>query len=365
MLSGSFHGSDTELIAEKYGIKKDNIVSFASNVNPLGISEYVKRKIAGNPECIEHYPERDYLSLRKALSGYINADVKNIMVANGSSELIAAFIRHFDKPVSLIVSPAYSEYERNVKLAGGSVDYIRLKEEDDFNFNKEDIINSLNENTDLLIICNPVNPTSTALNAEDLKDILKKAEECGIYTLVDETYMEFADRDIYPAVSLTSEFKRLFIIRSMSKFFSAPGLRVGYAVCSDDELRNDILYGLTPWSVSSFAESAAIYLLSDKEHIAESESFIKSERARVCSLLDEIGAYGLKYYKPCANFILCCLTGDNKTSGELFEYCIKRGLLIRDCNGYGGLDNRFFRFCMQKSPLNDRLLSTIEEYLKV
>ncbi|MCR5651868.1 MAG: aminotransferase class I/II-fold pyridoxal phosphate-dependent enzyme [Lachnospiraceae bacterium] len=363
MIKNEFHGSDKEAVAARYGIDEKDIISFSSNVNPLGLSEKFKDEMADAVDCITEYPERDYASLRKALSCYTGVDPSHILPGNGSTELIGAFIRCFKHPHSLIVSPAYAEYERDVRLSGGEIRRYELNEEDDFGFCADRLTDAITENTDIIIICNPVNPTSTALSNEGMRSVLKKAQECDAFVLVDETYVEFSDMKKVSSEGLVREFGNLVVLRSMSKFFSCPGLRLGYAMTKDEYLIEKINSMRDPWSVSSYAEKAAIVLLSDTEHMEESREFIAKERNRVCALLDELKGLGLKYYSPCANFILCRILKEEKSAGELFDYCIERKLMIRDCTGYGKLDGSFFRFCFMDEKNNDMLIKTIKDYL--
>ncbi len=363
MIKEEFHGSDIGSVAKKYGLEESEIISFSSNVNPLGVSGYFKKEMAGQLDCIESYPERDYLSLRMALEGYTGVDHEFIIPGNGSTELISAFISSFDKCRALIVSPAYAEYERNLRLSGGKLHWFDLKEEDGFEFDLQGLLSSINKDTDIVIICNPVNPTSTALKASDMEKVAEKAAESNAFVLVDETYAEFCDMDIYSCQGLIDKYDNLFVIRSMSKFFSSPGLRLGYAMTSNKDLKEKILCRKEPWSVSSFAALAGQILLSDRGHIEISRDYIKKERERVCALLDEVAAYGLKYFRPCANFVLCELTDKGRSAGDLFDYCIRKKLMIRDCTGYGILDGRFFRFCFMDRESDDLLIDTLRSYL--
>lgn len=358
-----FHGSDIEAVAAEFGIGKNEIIPFSSNVNPLGLSESFRIKASAVLDCITGYPERDYATLRKALSDYTGVLPSHIIPGNGSTELINGFVRCFENCRALIVSPPYSEYVRSVRLAGGTVTFFELEEKDDFRFDVKRLEASISDDTDIVIICNPVNPTSTALLNTEIERILKRAAVCGAAVLVDETYVEFCDMDRISCESLIEKYDDLFVIRSMSKFFSCPGLRVGYAMTKNEGLIQKIEGIRDPWSVSSFSEKAAVILLSDTEHIRASRKYINDERKRVCALLDELEEYGLKYYSPCANFVLCRIGNEKKSAAGLFEFCIRRRLMIRDCTGYGSLDGRFFRFCFMDEKSDDLLICAIREYL--
>jgi threonine-phosphate decarboxylase len=359
----AFHGSDLEKIEEKYGIPRDEIISFAANVSPLGVSQGMIDAMKDQIRCIERYPERDYSRLRKAVGTYCKADPEHIIVGNGSSELIGDVIKYRAGKTALIVAPAYSEYERYVKLAGGTPVYHDLKEEEDFRFDLKALYERTDDDTlsdGLLIICNPLNPTSTAVRAEDMRDILKLCEKKNITCVVDETYVDFADEE-YDMSYLTKEYRSLFVIRSMSKFFSAPGLRLGYAITSDDRLKSAVEEIKDPWSVSSFSEAAARYMLTDKEYIKEVGEYIGRERKRVCKMLDELKAKGLKYYEPKANFVLVKLPDNGMKADGLFELAIRQGMMIRDCSTFRGLDESYIRFCFMRKEDDDRLIGLITE----
>ncbi len=372
-MKGEFHGSDLdpEAIAREYHItgeelkKIGSFVSFAANVNPLGIPESFREKMSEKLDCITRYPERDYASLREAVGRYAGVSAEHVLVGNGSTELIAGIIRHFRHPRALMVEPAYSEYHRAVELAEGRTDSFFLREEEDFRFIPERLADAVGEEHDLLILCNPVNPTSSVLDRDGLRLILEKCRRTGTLLFTDETYIEFAGVRTYGAEPLIGEYENLYIIRSMSKFFSAPGLRLGYALTSDQKLREKILSEQDPWSVSSFAEEAGKLLLSDTDFQERSARYLSEERSRVCKALDELSPYGLKYYRPYANFVLCRFPDRvEQGASRLFGRCIRRGMMIRNAASFEGLTEQFFRFCFMRKEDDDRLLEAIREELQ-
>ena len=188
-----FHGSDVEKIAEKYGLNKNKITSFSANVNPLGISPVLREKLRENVDCIERYPDREYRTLKTAIADYLNCHTNNIMVGNGTTELISLFIGIASPRRAIIVGPTYSEYEREVALGGGTSLYFPLKEEDNFVLDPESLSSQLNESIDLLIMCNPNNPTSTCISRRSMRKILDVCKQNDIFVMVDETYIEFTE----------------------------------------------------------------------------------------------------------------------------------------------------------------------------
>ena len=358
-----FHGSDLEKIEKIYGIKKEELVSFSANVNPLGLSPLVKKELSQNLDCLTAYPDREYSDLRKAISSYVNSIPENICVGNGASELISLLSKVCKPKKALILGPTYSEYEHSLGLAGGMCDYFELKETDNFVLDKENLIKSLKAGYDLCVLCNPNNPTSALIEKDVLKEICESVKENNVLLMVDETYMEFVDdKKDASAVSLTFDYKNLIVLRGVSKFFASPGLRLGYAVTSNTDLIKRVNELQVPWSVNSLAEVAGKVMFSDKEYIKNTKEYVSIERERIFERLSKIKS--LKVYKPTCNFILCKIISGNVEANDLFDAAIKEKCMIRDCADFNFLDESFFRFCFMKKDDNDRLLNVIEKLFK-
>lgn len=231
-----FHGSDIEKICEVYHLKQENIVKFGANVNPLGLSENVKKKLASHLDILSSYPDRDYTSLRNTISEYCSVPAEFILPGNGSSELIALLIQERNPKHTLILGPTYSEYSRELSFSGSTQEYYHLREEDNFILDIDDLCQTLDGKYDFLIICNPNNPTSSAISTENLRKLLAFCAEKNIFVMIDETYVEFApDIQAITAVTLTREFTNLMVLRGVSKFYAAPGMRLGYGITGNLE----------------------------------------------------------------------------------------------------------------------------------
>lgn len=365
-----FHGSDLEKIERYYGIKKEAIINFGGNVNPLGLSPILKSTLASHIDAITDYPDREYTSLRRSIAAYINKDIQpekkcsieHILVGNGSTELLSLFIQFIKPTKALIISPTYSEYERELTLGGSLIDYFPLKEEENFIVNIASLKEQLNSSYSLLVICNPNNPTSSVIRTDAMADILSFCEERKIYCMVDETYVEFApDISSVTSVSLLSAYKNLIIIRGISKFFAAPGLRLGYALTSDEALISLVKERKNPWSINILASLAGEIMFSDEEYINKTRSLVNSERERIKTSLNTLP--DLAYYEPSANFILVKLQNYKLTSQDLFEGAIRKSMMIRDCSTFAGLNNHFIRFCFLTKENNDKFLEYLSDKL--
>ena len=232
-----FHGSDLEAIEKCYHIKKEDIISFSANVNPLGISYQLRSTLADNLDAITTYPDRVYTALRTCIATYAGTQPENVIVGNGSTELISLFIQTKHPKKALVLGPTYSEYEREIAVGVGTTLYYPLYEDLGFHMDVEDFCSHLSDQLELLVLCNPNNPTSTAITCSQMRRILDACLQYGIFVMVDETYVEFApeEKDV-TSIPLTNYYTNLIILRGTSKFFAAPGLWLGYAVTGNQDL---------------------------------------------------------------------------------------------------------------------------------
>lgn len=353
-----FHGSDLEKIEQIYGIRKEDIISFSANVNPLGVSFRLRETLTEHIDAITTYPDREYTSLRKCIAEYIHTNFENIVVGNGSTELISLFIQITHPKKALIIGPTYSEYEREVSLGGGQCHYFPLTEGNEFILDTVSLTEELSHEVDLLILCNPNNPTSSAIKHAQMCDILDYCRRKSITVLVDETYVEFAEEpDTITAVPLTQHYDNIIILRGISKFFAAPGLRLGYAICSNKNLLDTINQKKNPWTINSLAAIAGEIMFTDEEYIRKTRALISSERKRICGKLKESKNFQPFYAN--ANFVLVKITNGNFTSTDVFDAAIRQNLMIRDCSTFPFLSNQYFRFCFMKPKDNDALLDVL------
>ena len=353
-----FHGSDIEKICEVYHLNQKDIVKFGANVNPLGLSENVKKQLASRLDILSSYPDRNYTTLRSTISEYCNVPAEFILPGNGSSELISLLIQERNPKHTLILGPTYSEYSRELSFSGSTQEYYHLREEDNFVLNVDDLCQTLEENYDFLIICNPNNPTSSAITREDLRKLIAFCAAKNIFVMIDETYVEFApDINEITAVTLTKEFTNLMVLRGVSKFYAAPGMRLGYGITGNLEFLKKIKEKQVPWSLNSLGALAGELMLKDKDYIHRTRELILSERNRLLHALETIPAY--KTYPAYANFILLKIQKTGLSSYDVFDACIRQGLMIRDCSSFECLDGEYIRFCIMNPEDNTHLLNIL------
>ena len=316
-------------------------------------------------KVLEYSPSAGYRSYREKLVGYyakfnINLTADDIIITSGGSEAVLfSFLSCLNPGDEIIVpEPAYANYMAFAISAGAKIRTIATTIEEGFSLPKVEKFEELiNERTKAILICNPNNPTSSAISTADMKKLLTVCRSLGIFVMIDETYVEFApDIDTISAVSLTTKFDNFMILRGTSKFFCAPGLRLGYGICGNLAFLERMNSIKNPWTINTLAALAGEAMFMDTDYIQTTKDYIQSERTRCIDILSKRD--NLKIYPAYANFILVKLL-DGTTSFEMFERCIKSGLMIRDCASFHGLDGEFIRFCIQKKEDNDRLLNLL------
>ena len=349
------HGGNLREAIERYRLEDKEIIDFSANINPLGFPRNIKKFLEKGLNLALNYPDPECLYLKKAISKYLNIPAKNLLVGNGSIELIYLIPRLFAKPKALILGPTFSEYERAVKANNGKVKYLLADEKHNFKLSFISIAPHLRD-IDIIFICNPNNPTAFLFQKEEIKKIIRDAPKKTLI-VIDEAFMDFIMKpDRFSFIYEAKQIKNILVIRSFTKFFSMAGLRLGFAV-GDRTLIDSLKSIQHPWSVNSFAQLIAPLLMKDKQFIKRSMDFMKKERNYLCSKLKGIKA--ITVFEPTSNFILCKVKNNKITSTKLTQILGKSGILIRDCYNFYGLDNSFFRVAVKKRKENLKLLEAL------
>jgi len=349
------HGGEVWTIARERGLDPSKILDFSSNVNPLGPPSSSINRIKENLWKVPYYPDRSYNNFRNQVAEYLGLDtIDNVVEGSGSTELIQLFaellISEGDKVV--IPVPTYGEYERIVRIRRGIPVLIRSTRT--FGLDIDRIKQELGNDCKAIILCNPNNPTSTILKRNDLISILNLASEKGVFVLIDESFVEFAEEAEISVSLQVKEFANLFIIRSMTKFYALPGLRIGYGI-APLKLADRFRRIKMPWSLNSLAAEAGISALQDLKYMQKTRELISEERRYLYSGLKEI--HGLTVFEPKANFILVRIQ-KGMTAEKLKESLLDRySILIRDCSSFTGLGREYFRVCVRLRNENSLLLS--------
>jgi len=349
------HGGNIREAALRYGIAEKDIVDFSSSINPLGPSSAAKRAARKALDRIDRYPDPDMSDLRAAIARYYGIKSEQVVCGNGSNALIHLIPRVFRPKKVLIPMPTFSEYAAAVEDAGGEVVPLMLQEQNGYRVDPLDLSFAL-KGVDMAFLCNPNNPTGTLTTKTEMLEILKASCENGVRLVVDEAFMDFVEGASMAKEAVHSS--NLIVLRAFTKFYGMPGLRVGYAI-TDTGTAQRLRNGQEPWTVDIPSERAAIAALNDWGYATKTRRSIARERDRLLSGLRLIR--GVEPFPSPANYIFLKLTEID--SQLLTDRLGRRGLLVRDCSSFPGLDNRYVRIAVRTWWQNRRLLKALREIL--
>lgn len=351
----SVHGGNIDEICRVYNIDRESITDFSANINPLGLNLNIKNYIIDNLSDVVNYPDITYYELKEEISKFEEIKKENIFLGNGAAECIFNLARALNPEKTLLLAPSFSEYEEGVKSVYGDIEYFILKEEDDFKLTDE-LIENLDESIDLLFICNPNNPTGVITDRSYLEKLIKRAEKLNIFVAVDESFLDFIDdKDKYSVMNLISKYSNLVIIKSLTKFYAIPGLRIGFGVTDNKDLLEKIDRVTMSWNVNTLASIAAICGLKEDTYNKESIVYVNKEKEYLYNNLKNIK--GLKVFTPSVNFIFFKIKEDIDLKMELLKY----GVLIRTCNNYIGLNDKFYRIAVRTREENEKIINALSK----
>ena len=300
------------------------------------------------------------VQLRKKIAEFNSLDLNNIIVGNGATEILFLYLKALKPKKVLILAPCFAEYERALKSVSAKIEYFELKESNNFYPNIENLKKEIEANNyDLLLFCNPNNPTGQFIKLQDIKKIIDICENKNTKIFVDEAFIEFIENWQEKTVSLFKN-KNIFIMRAFTKFFAIPGLRLGYGIGFDEEILNRMWDEKEPWTVNTFANLAGLVMLDDKEYIEKSEKWILEEKKFMYKELSEFQY--LKAYKTECNFIL--LKIQNISSASLRDKMIEKNILIRDASNFKFLDYHFVRLAIKDRESNIKVLEALADIME-
>ncbi|HHT9137439.1 MAG TPA: threonine-phosphate decarboxylase CobD [Candidatus Wunengus sp. YC60] len=333
----------------------DGILDFSASINPLGYPENVRKVIFENFDNILHYPDIDCTNLRKCIGQNIGHSDDEIIVGNGSTELFYLIPRALKPAKGIVFQPTFSEFAEALKCSHAGVVNHVLKVEEDFCFTyREDHFND--KKVEMVFLCNPNNPTGQLVEKAIILSMVKQHPD--ITFVIDEAFIDFVDEpERYSVIQESCVLQNLIVVRSLTKFYGFPGLRIGYLAAHADIVKKLMEYK-EPWSVNALAQFAATVAIEDKGFVSSSREFMFKERLYLFNELS--GIYGLFPYKPAANYIFIKINKSGMTSLLLREQMLDYGIAIRDCSNFIGLNDKYFRVAVRTREENIRLIDALK-----
>ncbi|WP_243140819.1 threonine-phosphate decarboxylase CobD [Candidatus Galacturonibacter soehngenii] len=331
--------------------KHKDVIDFSANINPLGLPRGVKIALMDSIDLAVHYPDVRCEELCKSLAKYYGIKKNYILCSNGAADIIFAITAALKPKKALILAPGFAEYEQALHAIDAKIFCYRLKEEQGFIL-KEDFLNAVTKEIDMVFLCNPNNPTGEVIPKELMMRIIETCKKNKTILVIDECFISFLENGA--EVSVIKEVERydnLIVINAFTKLYAMPGIRLGFAAIGNIKMIELINKVRQPWSVSVLAQKAGVAALEQKEYVAKTKELIRDERSY---LMHELLECGFQIYGSKANYIFF------KGQKGLFDLCIKEGILIRDCSNYRGLEEGFYRVAIKGHEENKKLIEVLK-----
>jgi cobyric acid synthase CobQ/L-threonine-O-3-phosphate decarboxylase len=349
----SGHGGNIRQLAARLECRPEDILDFSANINPLGPPEYLWDVLARNMPAILHYPDPGATELIRAIGESCQLQPEQIVVGNGTSELLFATVRALGCRRAVIPVPAYIDYQTACRQADVSVQLLHLSPDNDFQPDLERLSSELSTD-DLVILGQPNNPTGRMNDRQQLLDLAQRHPT--VFFIIDEAFAGFVDN----YQTLAGSLDNIIVLCSLTKLFAVPGLRLGYLAATPKVCRA-INNQLSPWSVNSLAQAAGVAMVGDRAYVRKSRERVAASRQELCRALDKIPF--LRVIPSVANFLLLRLRGGVHADMVADHLLEKARIAVRPCDNYEGLDGRYLRIAVRSGRENGQLVAALQAAL--
>lgn len=344
------HGGDWLSFALEYGKLP---LDFSTNVSPLGTPKGVQDALALAGQVADRYPDPLCRGLCKNFAEVEGLEPEQVFCGNGAAELIYRTVLAFRPRRALVLAPTFSEYEAALDLVGCETLRYPLQEAHGFVV-QEDILQAITDETQMVFLCEPNNPTGRTTPRQLLLRIAQRCQAVGAVLVVDECFNPFLDNtDAHSLRDILDEFSNLLLLKAFTKFFAMAGVRLGY-VLGQPVLLEKLEKAGPPWSVSSLAQAAGVAALKEGDYMDTLRRLIREQRPLLRQGLESLR---LAVVPGEANYLLF------HAPKPLYVPLRQRGILLRDCGNYHNLEGNWYRAAVRTGLENQALLRALEEVL--
>lgn len=352
------HGGQPNDIKKMFALSEHHqILDFSANLNPLGPPTWVRDAWVERFDQTAIYPEPSYLDARIAIAEHEGLLPEQVVLTNGGAEAIFLAAKRIQGGRALIVHPTFGEYEQACTHYGIEIERVYLNEEEEFSFPSDRVMEMI-PSINAIFLCRPNNPTGTAVEEGALKDIMDCAVRYGVLVVVDEAFTDFMSAPKKDLTAWVKNYPNLLLLRSMTKMFTIPGIRLGY-VLTQEETASAMHAEQIPWSVNGAAAALVPGLMKDIDFVNATKEWLVEQwvtlRARLKSLRFDVSS-------SCVNFYLLRDLERLEHTQELYFFLLNKGLLARHTTTFPGLDGRYLRLAVRSVEENEQLLNVLNQW---
>ena len=335
---------------------KRGVIDLSANINPLGMPEGVREAIVSGIADCEYYPDSSSRMLRIKIAEYENVKPDNIFCGNGASDIIFRLPRALHAKRVMITAPSFADYERSARSFGSDVIIHWLSPSNDFTLNYNLIEAVRQAKPGLVFVCNPNNPTGRLAKADLIGALLDCCRKIGAFVMVDECFLDFSEQAGECTGKIFLEtYHNLVILKAFTKLFALPGIRLGYSLCADGDLTQSLYFHGADWPVSNLAQAAGIAALVNADYfVKKTVDYVTAQRGM---LEKELIRLGFRGFESKANYLFI----QNPYPIDLRAELDQKGVRIRSCGNFQGLDASYYRIAVSTKENNTVLLTAITE----
>ena len=353
------HGGQRRQLAEQAGCAPDELLDFSANINPVGPPEWLRRVISRHVSELAYYPDQEATALVEAIAARHGLPREHLVVGNGSTEILHVLPRAIPATRAVIPIPSYRDYRDIAELAGWSLKPLVLGAENQFNLNWSELRGTL-RGGEVVFLGQPNNPTGRLLSAADLERVI--TEFSATWFIVDESFADFVPN--YRSLA-EARYANLIVVKSLTKMFAIPGLRLGCAFATAP-LAENLRRWLPPWTVNTLAQAVGVSAMHDVKFVAQSQTLAAQWREQLSHQLQRLGVFHV--HPGAANFlfveILSAASGAPLTAATLARRLLReRAIAIRTWPEDAAFAERFFRVAVRPPHENARLVAALAEIL--
>ncbi len=349
------HGGNIRKLAAAANRPQSALIDFSANINPLGPPEWFRAEMSRTVSALRHYPDPDCTELGQEIARQYDIDIDRIAVGNGSTEIFRFLPEILSAERAVIPVPSYADYLETARQAGVPTITVPLDETADFDLNYDTLLASIKEG-DIVYIGRPNNPTGRLADADTLLELAEEKKRATF--VIDEAFIDFVADD---ETLLGRQKRNMIIVRSMTKFFAVPGLRLGYAAAATETAAR-LRAAMPRWSVNTLAQRFGAEALKDKDYALHTRGLTAEQRDFLTREINDLE--GLKACPSAANFLLVKIEQANLTAPQLAARLLEKGIAIRDCENFDGLNDKFFRIAVRTHRENRQLCEALAGILR-
>lgn len=333
--------------------RNPGVMDFSANLNPLGMPEAIRQAMQDSLSAAAYYPDPFCEQLRYAIAKWEQVDDRQVICGAGAADLIYRLVYAIKPKRALVIAPGFAEYEQALLAQGTQVHRYYL-DHVDFMV-REDILEQLTKDLDMLCLCSPNNPTGKVIAPELLQEIVKKCVQKEIYFLMDECFLNFTTEE--KAVSLTKTARSnpfVFVLKAFTKMYCLAGVRLGYAITDNAPLLERMYASGPPWNVSVLAQAAGMAAVQLDDFVEQTREYVKEQRQYLWEALQQLP---VTVWESAADFLFF------RARPGLQQDLLRQKILIRDCSNYPGLTKGYYRIAVKSQEENQKLVQAMAEVL--